>query len=56
VCVGRLNGEGHGEERGEEHGEERGEERGDAATPAITVWAGTQNPHVLRADLATLSG
>jgi nicotinate dehydrogenase subunit B len=26
--------------------------RGDA----LTVWAGTQNPHVLRADLATLTG
>ncbi|MDE2092438.1 MAG: molybdopterin-dependent oxidoreductase [Burkholderiales bacterium] len=24
--------------------------------PALTVWAGTQNPHVLRADLATLTG
>ncbi len=23
---------------------------------ALTVWAGTQNPHVLRADLATLTG
>ncbi|MCD6675007.1 MAG: molybdopterin-dependent oxidoreductase [Burkholderiaceae bacterium] len=28
---------------------------GEAAEPhALTVWAGTQNPHVLRADLATL--
>ncbi|HEY8709088.1 MAG TPA: molybdopterin cofactor-binding domain-containing protein, partial [Burkholderiaceae bacterium] len=24
--------------------------------PALTVWAGTQNPHVLRADLAKLTG
>jgi nicotinate dehydrogenase subunit B len=30
---------------------------GDAAEPhALTVWAGTQNPHVLRADLAKLAG
>jgi nicotinate dehydrogenase subunit B len=28
----------------------------DGATPAATVWAGTQNPHVLRADLAKLTG
>lgn len=27
---------------------------GAEASPAITVWAGTQNPHVLRADLAKL--
>nr|WP_326539124.1 molybdopterin cofactor-binding domain-containing protein [Pseudorhodoferax sp.] len=26
------------------------------AGPAATVWAGTQNPHVLRADLALLAG
>ncbi len=26
------------------------------ATPTATVWAGTQNPHVLRADLARLTG
>ncbi|WP_213954547.1 molybdopterin cofactor-binding domain-containing protein [Variovorax sp. dw_954] len=35
--------------------------RGDASThahggPMLTVWAGTQNPHVLRADLARLTG
>ena len=29
---------------------------GDAAQPSATVWAGTQNPHVLRADLARLTG
>ncbi len=30
---------------------------GEAGTPfALTVWAGTQNPHVLRADLAKLVG
>jgi len=28
----------------------------DAAGPRMTVWAGTQNPHVLRADLARLMG
>ncbi len=27
---------------------------GEAHDPALTVWAGTQNPHVLRADLARL--
>jgi len=26
------------------------------ATPTLTVWAGTQSPHVLRADLARLTG
>ncbi|MEJ8845086.1 molybdopterin cofactor-binding domain-containing protein [Variovorax rhizosphaerae] len=30
--------------------------RGDARGTALTVWAGTQNPHVLRADLARLTG
>ncbi|MFZ5509383.1 MAG: molybdopterin cofactor-binding domain-containing protein, partial [Pseudomonadota bacterium] len=31
--------------------------RGEGAQPhALTVWAGTQNPHVLRADLARLMG
>ncbi|WP_218509965.1 molybdopterin cofactor-binding domain-containing protein [Variovorax sp. dw_308] len=35
--------------------------RGDASPhahggPVLTVWAGTQNPHVLRADLARLTG
>ncbi len=29
---------------------------GDRSAPGLTVWAGTQNPHVLRADLATLMG
>ena len=29
---------------------------GRRATAACTVWAGTQNPHVLRADLARLTG
>ncbi len=29
---------------------------GPAAEPHLTVWAGTQNPHVLRADLARLMG
>ena len=28
----------------------------DWRTDAMTVWAGSQNPHVLRADLATLTG
>ncbi|MFY3384088.1 molybdopterin cofactor-binding domain-containing protein [Paracidovorax sp. MALMAid1276] len=28
----------------------------DAGHPRMTVWAGTQNPHVLRADLARLMG
>ena len=28
----------------------------DAGRPRMTVWAGTQNPHVLRADLARLMG
>ena len=28
----------------------------DAAGPHMTVWAGTQNPHVLRADLSRLMG
>ena len=27
---------------------------GEAAQPAITVWTGSQNPHVLRAELSTL--
>jgi len=30
--------------------------RADSQGPALTVWAGTQNPHVLRADLARLTG
>ena len=30
--------------------------RGASGVPALTVWAGTQNPHVLRADLARLTG
>ncbi|MEJ8856983.1 molybdopterin cofactor-binding domain-containing protein [Variovorax robiniae] len=30
--------------------------QGDARGTALTVWAGTQNPHVLRADLARLTG
>ena len=29
---------------------------GDAGTPALRVYAGTQNPHVLRADLSRLMG
>ncbi|RCW76534.1 nicotinate dehydrogenase subunit B [Pseudorhodoferax soli] len=29
---------------------------GEAAATVATVWAGTQNPHVLRADLALLAG
>ena len=29
---------------------------GEQHSPAATVWAGTQNPHVLRADLARLTG
>jgi nicotinate dehydrogenase subunit B len=33
-----------------------GGQGGDAAPPRLDVWAGTQNPHVLRADLARLTG
>lgn len=29
---------------------------GERATPAVTIWAGSQNPHVLRRDLALLVG
>ena len=29
---------------------------GEGSDPVATVWAGTQNPHVLRADLALLAG
>ncbi|MET4577298.1 molybdopterin cofactor-binding domain-containing protein [Ottowia thiooxydans] len=34
--------------------EQAGEDHGAATGVSLRVWAGTQNPHVLRADLATL--
>ena len=34
----------------------RGAVPGDTQAPQATVWAGTQNPHALRADLARLTG
>ncbi|MCA7083699.1 molybdopterin-dependent oxidoreductase [Cupriavidus cauae] len=53
--------EGRNEERDDdgrnEEREERHEERhNDADGSALTVWSGTQNPHVLRIDLSRLTG